>query len=485
MASISSAGIGSGLDVNGIVTQLMTIEKQPLKQMQTQAGKLNDRLSSYGKIQSYVSSLRDAASRLTAPANWAQTSATSADASVVSASSGSAATAGAYSIQVQNLASSQALSSGKFAASTTAVGSGTLHIELGTWKTSPAGFTERVPAGSVTITIDPAANTLGDIRDKINAAHGGVSSAIVTDSGGARLVLRSSETGAEDGFRVTATDDGSGSGTTGLGVLGYPPVDTPPPGFDAMALNQSAADASAKINGLTVTSRTNTFDNVIDGLTFKINKVSSSPVDVTVASDTASIKKLVTDFASAYNDLAKYFSDQTAYNASTKVAGALQGDSSANGLRAQMRAIASDTLGGAGAGAYKRLAEIGLNPQANGTLSVDGAKLDAALGKIGDVKALFMASDDSSASSTGFAARLRSWGDGLLGTQGAVTSRSESLRRQLDYNAKSQASFNTRMTSVEARMRAQYSALDTQMSKMNGLQSYVSQQVAAFNNSKG
>ncbi|MEY4748214.1 MAG: hypothetical protein RIQ60_428 [Pseudomonadota bacterium] len=483
MASISSAGIGSGLDVNGIVTQLMTIEKQPLRQMQSEAGKLNDRLSSYGKIQSYVSSLRDAASRLTTPANWTQTAATSADTSVVTASSSASATAGAYSIQVQSLASSQALSSGKFAASTTAVGSGTLHIELGTWRTSPAGFVERVPAGSVTITIDPSANTLGDIRDKINAAHGGVSAAIVTDTGGARLVLRSTDTGAENGFRVTATDDGSASGTTGLGVLGYPPVDTPPPGFDPMTLNQSAADASAKINGLTVTSKTNTFDNVIDGLTFKVNKVSATPVDVTVASDTAAMKKLVTDFATAYNDLAKYFSDQTAYNATTKVAGTLQGDSAANGLRAQMRGIVSDTLGGAGAGAFKRMAEIGLNPQTNGTLSVDGSKLDAALTKVSDLKALFMASDDNTASNNGFAARLRSWGDGLLGTQGAVTTRSESLRRQIDYNSKAQESFNNRLTSVEARMRAQYSALDTQMSKMNALQSYVSQQIAAFNNS--
>jgi flagellar hook-associated protein 2 len=483
MASISSAGIGSGLDVNGIVTQLMAIEKQPLTQMQSAASKLNDKLSSYGKIQSYVSSLRDAASRLTAPANWAQTSATSADASVVSASTGSAASAGAYSIQVQSLASSQALSSGKFAASTTAVGSGTLHIELGTWKTSPAGFTERVPAGSVTITIDPSANSLGDIRDKINAAHGGVSASIVTDTGGARLVLRSTATGAENGFRVSATDDASASGTTGLGVLGYPPVDPPPIGMDAMALNQSAADASAKVNGLIVSSASNTFDNVIDNLTFKVNKVSSSPVDVTVASDNTAIKKLVTDFASSYNDLAKFFSDQTAYDANTKTAGTLQGDSSVNGLRAQMRNIIGDTLGGSGAGAFTRMAQIGLNPQANGTLTVDASKLDTALGKISDVKALFMASDGDTPSSGGFAARLRSWGDGLLGVQGAVTTRSDSLRRQLDNNSKSQDSFSNRMTTVETRMRAQYTALDTEMSKMNALQSYVTQQITAYNKS--
>jgi flagellar hook-associated protein 2 len=481
MASISSAGIGSGLDVNGIVTQLMAIEKQPLTQMQSVAGKLNDKLSSYGKIQSYVSSLRDAASRLTAPANWAQTSAISADASVVSASTGSAATAGAYSIQVQGLASSQALSSGKFAASTTAVGSGTLHIEIGSWQTSPAGFTERVPAGAVTVTIDPGANSLGDIRDKINAAHGGVSATIVTDTGGARLVLRSTATGAENGFRVTATDDASASGSTGLGVLGYPPVDPLPSGFDAMALNQPAANASAKVNGLSVSSASNTFDQVIDNLTFKVNKVSASPVDVTVASDNTALKKLVTDFASAYNDLAKFFSDQTAYNATTKVAGALQGDTAVNSLSAQMRNIIGDTLGGAGAGAYTRMAQIGLNPQANGTLAVDTGKLDTALGKVGDVKALFMASDGDTPSSSGFAMRLRSWGDGLLGVQGAVTTRSDSLRRQLDSNSKSQDSFSHRMTTVEARMRAQYSALDTQMSKMNALQTYVTQQIAAYN----
>ncbi|MEY2686790.1 MAG: hypothetical protein RL375_988 [Pseudomonadota bacterium] len=489
MASISSAGIGSGLDVNSIVTQLMTIEKQPLTQMQKAASKLNEKLSSYGKIQSYVSGLRDAASRLTSPANWAQTSATSADTSVVTASTGSSATAGAYSIAVQHLASSQALASGRYASSTTAVGTGTLHIELGTWAVDPSGFLARVPAGSVDVVIDPSSNTLAGIRDKINAAHGGVTASIVTDTGGSRLVLRSSATGAESGFRITATDDGDGDtgDAGGLSALAYDPEHglafnalTRPNG---MALNQSAADAQATVNGLAVTSATNTFDNVIDGLTFKVGKVSAQAVDVTVAADTASIKKLVTDFATAYSDLAKYLGAQTAYDATTKVAGSLQGDSAVNSLRSQMRAIVGDTLGGAGVGAFSRLAQIGLDPQTDGSLKVDGAKLDTALGKLSDVKSLFMAFDASTPSNNGMASRLRSWGDGLLGVQGAVTTRSESLRRQLDSNAKQQDTFSNRMSNVEARMRAQYSALDTAMSKASALQSYVTQQIAVNNKS--
>ncbi|MFM2066755.1 MAG: hypothetical protein RLZZ584_1664 [Pseudomonadota bacterium] len=480
MASISSAGIGSGLDVNSIVTQLMAIEKQPLTQMQSAADKLNDRLSSYGKIQSYVSSLRDAASRLTSPANWAQTSATSADTSVVTASTGSAATAGAYSIAVQHLASSQALASGKFADSATAVGTGMLHIELGAWATDPSGFTARVPAGAVDVVIDSGSNTLSGIRDKINAAHGGVTASIVTDATGSRLVLRSSSTGAENGFRITATDDdGNAADAAGLSALAYDPEN----GIGSMTLNQSAANAEATVNGLAVSSRSNTFDNVIDNLTFKVGKLSAAPVEVTVASDTAAIKKLVTDFASSYNDLAKYMGDQTAYDANTKVSGTLQGDSAVNGLRAQMRAIVSDTLGGTGAGAFTRLAQIGLDPQINGTLKVDGSKLDNALGKLPDLKSMFMAFDAGTPSNNGFAARLRSWGDGLLGVQGAVTTRSESLRRQLDSNSKQQDSFNNRMTSVEARMRAQYSALDTAMAKTTALQTYVTQQIAAYNKS--
>jgi flagellar hook-associated protein 2 len=105
----------------------------------------------------------------------------------------------------------------------------------------------------------------------------------------------------------------------------------------------------------------------------------------------------------------------------------------------------------------------------------------AALGQVNDLKLLFMATGGDTPSSSGFAARLRSWGDGLLGVQGAVTTRSDSLRRQLDNNSKSQDSFSNRMTTVETRMRAQYSALDTQMSKMNALQTYVTQQIAAYN----
>lgn len=147
-----------------------------------------------------------------------------------------------------------------------------------------------------------------------------------------------------------------------------------------------------------------------------------------------------------------------------------------------MRSIISNTAGLSGA--FQRLAQVGIDPQADGSLKVDGSKLDNALSAhLGDVKALFANSDLSNSANDGFASKLRQWGDSLLSFDGVLTTRSDSFRRQIDANSKRQEDFNHRMTLVESRMRAQYTALDTQMAKMNALSSYVSQQITAMNNS--
>ncbi|MEX8517204.1 MAG: flagellar filament capping protein FliD [Leptothrix sp. (in: b-proteobacteria)] len=479
MASISSAGIGSGLDVNSIVTQLMGIERQPLTNMQTAASKLQDRLSSYGKIQSYVSSLRDAADKLSQPTSWGQTTAASGDTSVLAATTSDGSVAGSYGVTVQQLASSQTLASSSFGSNSATVGSGSLHIDLGSWNADQSGFTPSTtasPSGGVDVTIS-STDTLSEVRDKINAAGAGVNASIVNDTSGARLVLQSSSTGAGQAFRITASDaDGNNGDAAGLSALAYDPS----AGVSRLNRTQAGVNAQATINGLAVSSASNTLSDVIQGVSIKLSKVSSTPVDLTIAQDSTSIKKSVNDFANAYNSLDKYLTDQTSYDASTKTSGPLQGDSAVNALRAQIRNIVTDTFGGSGA--FKRLSEIGLDPQANGTLTVNASKLDAAMSNSADVKTLFSASDSSSvASQQGFATRLRQWGDTLLGIDGAITTRSGSLQRQIDANTKQQDSFQLRMTTVEQRMRAQYTALDTEMSKLNSLSSYVTQQLAAIN----
>jgi flagellar hook-associated protein 2 len=480
MASVSSAGIGSGLDVSSIITQLMAVEKAPLTQMQKDASKVQSKLSAYGTIQSHVAALRDAASKLTQPATWGDTTATSSDSSVVTAATDSSAVAGNYSLTVQQLASAQTLVSKAWPASVSTIGSGHLRLELGSWAAGQTGFTPKPGSTGADVFIS-ATDTLADVRDKINSAKSGVMASIVNDASGARLVLRSSETGAVNGFRVTATDDdGNNSDSNGISALAFDPSAS----VNAMTQTQAALDAQATINGLSVTSSSNTLSNVVDGVTLKLSKVSSSPIGLTIDANTSSMKTAVTAFADAYNNLAKYLSTQTAYNSGTKTGGTLQGDSGTNALRAAMRNIVGDT--GTMSGAFTRLADIGLNPQANGTLTVDSTKLDNALtGHLADVKAVFAASDTASTTGNGFAARLREWGDKLLSFDGSISTRSTSLQRELDANSKRQNDFNDRMTSVEARLRKQYTALDAQMGKLNALSSYVSQQITTMNKSSG
>lgn len=477
MASISSAGIGSGLDVSSIVTQLMAVEKSPLQQMQTEASKIQSKLSAYGKVQSYVSALRDAALNLTKSDTWGSSTASSGDSSVFTASTSSGATAGNYSLTVQQMASAQTVASAAWPASVSTVGSGVLRLELGTWAAGQAGFTPKSGASSVDVTV-AASDTLADVRDKINAAKSGVMASIVNDTSGSRLVLRSSETGAENAFRVTATDDDlDNTDASGLSALAFDPS----AGANAMVQSQAAVNAKATINGLSVSSASNLLTDVVDGVTIKLGKVSSTPVDLSVSSNTESVKTAVTAFADAYNNLSKYLADQTKYNAAAKSGATLQGDSGTNALRSAMRNIVGGTSGVTGA--FNRLAQVGLDPQSDGTLKVDSTKLTNSLGKLADVKALFANKDASNEANNGFAVSLQKWGDSLLSFDGSLTTRSSSLQRQIDANAKKQEDFNERMTGVEARIRAQYTALDTQMAKLNGLSTYMTQQITNMNKS--
>jgi flagellar hook-associated protein 2 len=296
MATVSSAGIGSGLDVNSIVTQLMAIERQPLTALQTKATSIQSTVSEYGKIKSDISTLRDLAAKLASTTTWGQTTATASSAAVTATTSGNATT-GAYSVEVQTLASAQTVATGVLPASTT-VGTGTLHIELGSWDTNQTTFTAKTGATAVDVAI-AATDTLSDVRDKINAAGAGVTAMIMTDASGSRLLMRSSVTGADSGFR-----------TSGVAALAFDPS----AGVTTLTQTQAAANATATVNGLAVTSTSNTLANVVDGLTLTLGAVTTAPVNVNVATDTTTLKKTITDFAAAYTAVNKLIADDTKYD---------------------------------------------------------------------------------------------------------------------------------------------------------------------------
>ncbi|HEX6017414.1 MAG TPA: flagellar filament capping protein FliD [Burkholderiaceae bacterium] len=478
MATISSPGVGSGLDVNSIVTQLVAIERQPIVKLQTQATALQTKLSAFGKVQSDLSALRDAASALTSPSTWNQTLGTSSDTASVGVTTDATNRPGSYSVQVSQLAQAQTNISQTYASASALVGEGTLHIELGTW--SGASFTANPAATALDISVGPPAKSLAEVRDMVNAANSGITATVLTDASGARLVFSSSTTGAVNGFKVTVTDaDGGNVDTTGLSALAYDPS----VGVVTMGQALAAANASALINGAPVTSATNTLTNVVDGMTLQLQRVTTSAVQVTTASDKDSIRKKIEAFVKAYNDLNSELATQTKYNAASKTAGTLQGDSAAVSLQGSLRNTLRGTSGASTV--FARLADIGFDVQRDGSITLDSKKLDNALANPAELKKLFAANDLVTPANNGFGTTFRQFADQALGVDGSLATRSDGIRESIDRNEKRQAELETRVTQTEARLRKQYTALDAQMGQLQSLSTYVTQQMTLLtNNSK-
>ncbi|MET0209838.1 MAG: flagellar filament capping protein FliD [Burkholderiaceae bacterium] len=465
MASISSAGLGSGLDVESIVTKLVTLEKQPIVNLQDKTTSIKSQISIYGKIQSAFSSLRDASSKLTNPTSWAALTATSSDPTTTTVAAGTGSGAGSYALKVTSLAAAQSVSSKAYAA-TDKIGAGTMTIELGKYGTDKDSFTGKNGVSPISVTIG-ADDTLSSVRDKINGANAGVVASVVTDANGSRLVIRSKDTGEANAFRISvADDDGNGADASGLSALAYDPTAS----IESMKGNVDAANAVFSVNGMDMSSATNNIEGAVDGLSFNLLKKGDSTINV--SQDKDAIKKTITDFVTTYNSLMNMLRDNTKYDSGSKTAGALQGDSTAIGLQTQLRNLTSGgtTLGGS----FARLADIGLEIGSAGTITVNDTKLSSALGKTSDLKNLFMGVDAGNAENTGMAQRWRTFADQVMGVDGSITSRTTGLQSRVTANDKRADELTDRAASYEKRLRAQYTALDTQMAKLTDLQSYVS-----------
>jgi flagellar hook-associated protein 2 len=246
-----------------------------------------------------------------------------------------------------------------------------------------------------------------------------------------------------------------------------------------MTSTQKADNARVKINGLDIESATNTITGAVDGLTFKASKTTVSPVDVTVAQDTESIKKAITAFATAYSSLNSVIKDQTKYDATSKKGAPLQGDAAAISIQARMRSILGQSSGASSV--YQQLSQIGLSPDATGSMSVNSSKLSTALGSnLSDVKALFSNASATDSSKDGFAQRFKAFADEVTGFEGTLTTHTVGLQKRISDNTKRQAELEDRVALYKKRLTAQYNTLDATMSKSNGLSSYVSQQMAAL-----
>ncbi|MES2090869.1 MAG: flagellar filament capping protein FliD [Pseudomonadota bacterium] len=339
MASISVAGTGSGIDVSSFVTQQqLTVEKPSADSPRALlAEPVQTNLSSQSKLQNAQSTYVSATQNLAEDMSWANTVAQSSHTPAVSASSDSSAAAGNYSVEVSSLATAQATTSASFSGLGTVIGLGTLHIELGGLNSSQTAFSTNPNWPKSDVRIGPHDNSLEKIRDKINASGVGVVASVISDATGSRLVLRSTSTGAGNGFKVSTSGEDGKPPSPDLAALGFDPMLAQ----QSTVQKQAAADAKAKINGVEVQSSTNTVSDAVQGVSFKLSKVTDGPVNVSVGLDVDTLKRSITEFTQSYNEL--------------------------------------HALGQAPVVPSQRLTDIGITQDADGALKINSARLDKAM----------------------------------------------------------------------------------------------------------
>ena len=450
MAGIT--GIGSGIDIDSIVKSMVAAERAPKEsQLKTLESKTTTRITAIGALKSAITEFQNALGNLNKPEVFKARAASSSNADLLSVKAGVTAGAGSYKVAVSQLASGSKVALQAFkndAANPVALGAGTLRISV--------GDSELLP-----ITVDESNNTLAGIRDAINKAGAdkGVSATIVTDDVGSRLVLSSSTTGKEENITV-AVDDGS---TGDLSLLAFA-GGTNKPGADGSAgVITQARDAVLTIDGLTVTRKTNSIDDAIEGVTLELKALldEKEPLTVGVTLDETGVKKQIQSFVDAYNKLIGVINAQTKVTSvgedKAPVTGALVGDATARTL---LNTIRNELVLVQGSGGIRALTDIGVSTQKDGTLKVDSDKLSKVVsGSFAELSELF-------AGDKGLATRLDEKLKPYTQTGGILEQRNKVMTETISKIDKQKVDLDRRITLLQDRLYKQFNAMDALVGKM-------------------
>ena len=433
---LSSAGIGSGLDVDSIITALVNAKQSgPAQQISNQTTQLQAQEAGLTALGSALSSLQSTLGTLGSSLTFSTYAATLGDSSLGTATTLPNAQPGTYSVVVNHLATAQKRASDAYASGST-VGAGTLTVSVGNQ--------------SMNINV-AATDSISSIATAINqsSSNPGVQATIVNGANGAQLLLTSTKTGVANAFTVSA---GSGS-SAGLSSLAAT-LDT--------AGSNEASDASLSIDGIAVSSASNSVSGVLNGVT--LNLAATGSTTLTVSQDSSAATSAVNDFVSAYNSYISTVGTLSSYDSSSQQAGVLLGDTTLMSVQRQVNSVLSGSVPGNSIGS---LAALGITRNADGTLSLDSGKLASALqNSPGAVQDLF-------AGSNGYATRLNGMLDGFTASNGIIATRTTSIQNQLSNLSQESTALTARMNVYAAQLRQQYTALDTLMSSLNNTSSYL------------
>lgn len=473
MASIASLGVGSNLNLSGLLDQLANAERQPLVLLQRQQISYTAKLSAYGSLQNALSSFQAAAAKLSDATLFQGVKASSSALDVLTATAAATSAPGSYAVNVTQLAQAQSLAATGVASTSTAIGAGaatTVTLDFGTisggtldaatGKYTGATFTADSTRAATSITIDASNNTLTGIRDAINgSATMGVTASIVNDGSATpnRLVLTSKRTGETSSMRIAVAGDAALSG-----LLANDPTAT-------QNLQQTATAQNAKlsVNGIAVTASGNTVVDAVQGVTMTLAKTGLG--SLTLSRDSASVESAVGAFVSAYNSLQSTASQLSKYDAAKKTGAALVGDGALRTIQTQIRAALNTPQ----AGALKVLSSIGVSFQKDGTIALDAAKLSSAFAASKDaVSELFAGTGGN----TGYGKQLSALVDTFTRADGMLSTVTTGVKTSLKSLDAQYAATENRVQATVARYRAQFTQLDTLMSRMNSTTSYLTQQ---------
>ena len=444
MATIQSLGVGSGLDVDSLVKQLVAAERQPVEsRLARSEARALSQLSSFGSISGALSALNDSVAALQNSNALGARSATSAEPDVFTATATAAAAPGTYDVEVVALAQADRAASQAFASSDTAIGTGTLELSLG--------------SESFTIDVDGSNNQLGQLRDAINAAAGnpGITASIINSDDGSRLILSASETGAANTLAVSAS-----GGDGGLADL------------ETLTSLRAASDAVVRVDSFEITASGNSIAGAIDGVTLELGEARPGETfALTVNEDRGQLLTQMRAVVSRLNALSGAIDQATAFNVETGQAAPLLGDSALRTIESRISGVLASQVGSPGT-AFGSLPSLGILTGADGKLQIDEARFNQALDEAPETVAAVLTGEG------GVVTQLGAFLDDAVGDNGLIAGREDGLRSRLDGIDEQRIDLNQRIDRIEARFVRQFSALDGLVANLSQTGNFLEQQLA-------
>ncbi|WP_076540211.1 flagellar filament capping protein FliD [Shewanella sp. UCD-KL21] len=433
---LTSVGIGSGMDIAGIVTALVNAESAgKIASFDTTEGKLNAQISGIGLLKSSLSEFQDQLELLTKSETFDSHKVSQSNSDYFKATVDENAVPGKYQVIVEQLAQSQKVGSAAVADADSPIGEGSLTIGVG--------------SDSFDIEVG-AEDSLTDIMDKINASEDnyGVTATIINGDDGPQLILGAKNTGTDNLITVTATDIDGGTGL----------ADT----FTMTELTP-AQDAVLTVDGVKVTSSSNDVSDIITGVSLELTDADiGKTTTITVEEDTAKATSAITGFVDSYNALMTTIQDLSRYDAATENGAILQGDPLPRSLQSQLRNIISSSFETSSGSGSQMLMNIGITTTREGLLEIDEDKLsDAIEADKGGIKEMFITED------TGLASRLDTFVESYLEPGGIIDGRNDTIDNQLSRLEDSREALNLKMSAYSDRLYKQFNAMDLVVASLN------------------